>query len=99
MTAIDSGAAKGVVTDAMADHIHKQTGFTAPVVVEVTTLKRYHQEGCRRLNAKFTMPGAMVKTPAGAQEEFELNMGINLCRDGSPPAEGMNLGTAPAKAK
>lgn len=90
LDAIDKGTTSGIVTDQIAAYIHKQTGTTAPVNVEVTTLKIYSQEGCRRLNAKFTMPGVTMKLPSGEQA-FEMNMGINLCRDGSPPVEGMDL--------
>ena len=85
--AIDNGTANGIITDQMADEIHKQTGTTKPIYVDVTTLKILEQAGCRRLNAKFTMPGVSMTLLSGKKEPFEMNMGINLCRDGTPPAE------------
>jgi len=32
-----------------------------------------------------------VPTKDGKTTEFSVNYGINLCRDGSPPTEGMDL--------
>jgi hypothetical protein len=58
-------------------------------MVEVTTLKSFRQEGCKRLNVRLKQ--ANVPTKDGPSTEFGIDYGLNLCRDGSPPTEGMDL--------
>ena len=86
LMAIDSpdGRANGVLTDAIADRFRLATGSTLPVLVDVSTLKHFRQEGCRRLNLRIRQEGA-------GKGQFGIDYGINLCRDGSPPTEGMDL--------
>ncbi len=86
LMAIDApdGKASGVLTDAIADRFHQATRSTLPVLVEVSTLKHFRQEGCRRLNLRIRQEGA-------GKGQFGIDYGINLCRDGSPPMEGMDL--------
>jgi hypothetical protein len=86
LMAIDApdGKANGVMTDAIADRFRLATGSTLPVLVEVSTLKHFRQEGCRRLNLRIRQEGA-------GKGQFGIDYGINLCRDGSPPTEGMDL--------
>lgn len=88
LMAIDApdGRASGVLTDAIADRFRLATGTgsTLPVLVEVSTLKHFRQEGCRRLNLRIRQEGA-------GKGQFGIDYGINLCRDGSPPTEGMDL--------
>ncbi len=86
LMAIDApdGKASGVLTDAIADRFRQATGSPLPVLVEVSTLKHFRQEGCRRLNLRIRQEGA-------GKGQFGIDYGINLCRDGSPPTEGMDL--------
>ena len=86
LMAIDApdGKASGVLTDAVADKFRETTGSSLPVLVEVSTLKHFRQEGCRRLNLRIRQEGA-------GKGQFGIDYGINLCRDGSPPTEGMDL--------
>lgn len=86
LMAIDApdGKASGVLNDAVADHFRETTGSPLPVLVEVTTLKHFRQEGCRRLNLRIRQDGA-------GKGQFGIEYGINLCRDGSPPTEGVDL--------
>lgn len=58
-------------------------------MAEVTTIKSFKQEGCKRLNVRLTQ--ANVPTKDGQTIDFAIDYGINLCRDGSPPTEGMDL--------
>jgi len=84
--AIDTpdGKATGTLSDAIADRFRQATGSSLPVLVEVSTLKHFRQEGCRRLNLRIRQEGA-------GNGQFGIDYGINLCRDGSPPTEGMDL--------
>ena len=86
LMAIDApdGKATGVLNDPIADRFRQATGSTLPVLVEVSTLKHFRQEGCRRLNLRIRQEGA-------GKGQFGIEYGINLCRDGSPPTEGMDL--------
>lgn len=89
--AIDApdGRAQGEIVGPIADKFRKTTKSNAPVMAEVTTIKSFKQEGCRRLNLRLHQ--ANVLTQDGNTTEFVVNYGINLCRDGSPPIEGMDL--------
>lgn len=86
MIAIDApdGKASGLLTDAVADKFRETTGSPLPVMVEVSALKHFRQEGCRRLSLSIRQEGA-------GKGQFWINYGINLCRDGSPPTEGVDL--------
>ncbi len=87
LQAIDApdGRAEGIVVGPIALHWKASTKSTAPLLVEVTTLKRLKQEGCRRLNVRFKQEN--VASKEGKQTEFAMDYGINVCRDGSPPFE------------
>ena len=86
LMAIDApdGKASGFLTDAIADRFRETTGLPLPVLVEVSTLKHFRQEGCRRLNLRIRQEGA-------GKGQFGIDYGINLCRDGGPPTEGIDL--------
>jgi len=86
LMAIDApdGKASGVLVDSIADRFRQATGSTLPVLVEVSTLKHFRQDGCRRLNLRIRQEGA-------GTGQFGIDYGINLCRDGSPPTEGIDL--------
>lgn len=91
--AIDAqdGRAQGVVTGPIADRFRTTTGSVAPVLAEVTTLKRLKQEGCKRLRVSLSQ--AEVPTQDGGKTDFVVTYELNLCRDGSPPTEGSDAGT------
>lgn len=86
LMAIDApdGKASGVLIDAIADRFRQTTGSILPVLIEVSTLKHFRQEGCRRLNLRIRQEGT-------GMGQFGIDYGINLCRDGSPPTEGIDL--------
>ena len=86
------GAAKGIVMGKEADAIHAATGASDPVRAEVSTIKKFNQEGCSRLAVKLVQPNAPTK--AGGKADLVLNYELNLCRNGMPPSEGMELGKA-----
>lgn len=86
------GQARGIIEGKEADAIHKATGVNDPVRVEVITLKRFKQAGCSRLAVKLIQPNTPTKS--GAKTDFALNYELNLCQNGMPPTEGMDLGEA-----
>jgi len=87
-----NGAAKGIIEGKEADAIHTATGASDPVRAEVSTIKKFNQEGCSRLAVKLIQPNTPTKE--GGKTDFVLNYELNLCRNGMPPSEGMDLGKA-----
>lgn len=94
MQALDApdGEAKGIVAGKEADAIHTATGASDPVKAEVSTIKKFNQEGCSRLAVRLVQPNTPTKE--GGRTDFALNYELNLCRNGMPPSEGMDLGKA-----
>lgn len=84
------GAAKGIVEGKEADAIHAATGASDPVRAEVSTIKKFNQEGCSRLAVRLVQPNTPTKE--GGKTDFALNYELNLCQNGMPPSEGMDLG-------
>jgi hypothetical protein len=91
LEAIDApgGVVTGTVVGPIADKFVSTTGSRSLVMVEVTTVKNYRQDGCKRLNIRLKQ--ANVPAKDGKLADFGIDYGVNLCRDGSPPAEGMDL--------
>ena len=89
--AIDApdGKASGFVLGQIAEKFQRTTGSSARVKAEVSTIKSFHQDGCKRLNVRLTQSD--VPTSDGKRAEFGVDYGLNMCRDGSPPTEGMDL--------
>ncbi len=84
------GKARGIVEGKEADAIHTATGASDPVRAEVSTLMRFKQAGCSRLAVKLIQPNTPTKS--GTKTDFALNYELNLCQNGMPPTEGMDLG-------
>lgn len=85
--AIDApdGSAHGTLTGEMADALKRGFGTAAPMRIDVTTAKRYRQEGCRRLNVAFSQDGvSLPDAPGGGPRRIDF--GIDYCRDGRPPS-------------
>ncbi|MFN3958237.1 MAG: hypothetical protein ACK4Q6_12110, partial [Tepidimonas ignava] len=66
------------------------TGSSAPVLAEVSTIKSFQQEGCKRLQLRLRQGDVTDKE--GRRGEIAFTYDFNLCRDGTPPTEGMDLG-------
>jgi hypothetical protein len=78
------GAAHGVLTGEVASAITRHFKASSPIYIDVTTLKRYRQQGCSRLNVLFWQEGVHLpeaKSPRRQTIEF----GIDYCLDGLPP--------------
>lgn len=86
LEAIDSpsGDAHGRLTGELVDAISRQFKTSAPLNVDVTTLARYAEEGCRRLAVLIWQEDVRLRAEAtGARQSVEF--GINYCRNGLPP--------------
>ena len=86
IAAIDAadGQAHGVLTGELADAITARFKSTTPIHIDVSTVKRYAQPGCRRLNVRFWQDGVQLPG-APAPRHQTIDFGINYCRDGQPP--------------
>ncbi|PHV35880.1 hypothetical protein [Janthinobacterium sp. BJB304] len=87
LAAIDApdGRAAGMLTGEVADAITQRFSASSPIFMEVTTLARYAQDGCRRLNVRFWQEGVRLAPGQGPQKQT-IDIGINYCRNGLPPA-------------
>jgi hypothetical protein len=83
------GTIQGELSGAMADKIKSTTKSSSPVIATVITIKQFKQEGCSRLNLHLQQGN--VPTKSGLFTDFVVDFGLNLCKDGSPPSEGINL--------
>ena len=80
-----SGEASGELAGDMISAISQRFQTTAPLVVDVTTVRRFKQPGCSRLNVKLAQEGVQLPQAASAQDRA-LEIGLNYCRDGALPA-------------
>ena len=86
IAAIDapSGEAHGMLVGEIAEAVTQRFKGTSPIYIDVTTVRRYAQAGCRRLNVRFWQDGVQLPgVPAPRRQTFDF--GINYCRDGQPP--------------
>jgi hypothetical protein len=78
------GTAHGVLTGAMAEAITRQFRASSPILIDVSTVKRYQQTGCSRLKVLIWQDGVQLpETPAPRRQTIEV--GIDYCLDGLPP--------------
>ena len=86
------GTASGTVEGREVDYIHEKTGATDPVQAEVSTVKLFVNEpGCGRLALKLTQPN--MPTKDGKTENFFMKYELNICKDGTQPTEGVDIGS------
>jgi len=86
VAAIDasSGEAHGMLVGEIAEAVTQRFKGTSPIYIDVTTVRRYAQAGCRRLNVRFWQDGVQLPgVPAPRRQTIDF--GINYCRDGQPP--------------
>jgi len=94
IAAIDApeGRSEGELTGPMAEVFQAQTRSSAPVRVQVRMLIAFAQAGCARLQV--TVMQEDVPTREGQRVPFAVRYELNLCRDGQPPSEGIDLEAA-----
>ena len=86
IAALDSptGTAQGVLTSKDAESITRHFKATGPILIDVSTVKRYAQAGCARLKLSFAQDGVQLPGQT-APRRSTVDFGINYCRDGQPP--------------
>jgi hypothetical protein len=89
ISAIDAfdGRAGAELDGAAAQKIRDAIGEPkARILVEITTVKRFKQEGCSRLKVRFTAPETRLKTSDGGTQPMDWAMTLNMCKNGMPPS-------------
>lgn len=86
-SALRNGSYKGELKGAVVESFRKQHKTPASMFINVKTIHVFKQEGCRRLEAEFTVPDFTFKDTKGATTTFSQVMQMNLCPDGYPPQE------------
>jgi len=84
LMALRAGEAHGILAGDAALFIKNKMGATTPLRVNVTTIKRYNQPGCARLNAQFLQDAVTLPGEQKAKNQ-EVDFQFNYCMDGSPP--------------
>jgi len=82
------GNAYGTLTGPWADAITQHFKATSPIHIDVTTVQRYAQPGCARLNVRLWQDGVQLPgKPPGTTEPRRqaIDFGLNYCLDGSAP--------------
>ena len=94
IVAIDApdGRSDGDLSGRMAEFFKGQTRSSAPVRVQVRTSRKFATAGCARLEA--TLIQDDVPTKDGKRIPLAVRYELNLCRDGQPPSEGIDLDAA-----
>lgn len=78
------GNAQGILAGDAAQAIGARFKTTSPILIDVTTLQRYAQPGCSRLQVVFAQDGVLLPG-ATAPRRQTVAFGIDVCRDGQPP--------------
>ena len=78
------GQAHGMLGGEIADAIRQRFQASGPIYIDVTTLHRYIQPGCSRLNVKFWQDNVRLPGATDPQRQT-IEFGINYCLDGLPP--------------
>jgi hypothetical protein len=86
IAAIDSpsGTAHGMLVGRIADAITQRFKATSPIYIDVATVRRYAQPGCRRLKVTYWQEGVQLPGAPSARKQT-IDMQLNYCRDGLPP--------------
>lgn len=90
------GRAQGVLVGRASDFFTQRFQAHGPILVDVNTERRFAQTGCARLKLRVSQAG--VSLPASASpidvspgdskpktRDMTLDIGLNYCRDGTPP--------------
>ncbi|WP_291981858.1 hypothetical protein [Candidatus Accumulibacter sp. ACC005] len=94
IAAIDApdGRSDGELSGRMAEFFKGQTRSSAPVRLQVRTLRKFAEAGCARLEAMLIQNEVPIGD--GKRVPFAVRYELNLCRDGQPPSEGIDLDAA-----
>lgn len=87
--AIENGQSKGELGGPWAGLFQRRFETQEPLYAKVTTLKRYQEPGCSKLNIQYSI--AKAKTQAGERKKAIFDQQVNMCLDGNPPKEAIDI--------
>jgi hypothetical protein len=79
-----TGKASGVLAGRLSDAMGSRFSTTAPLLIDVSTLRKYREPGCARLNVKFSQASVIERDNATAADNV-MAVQLNYCLDGRPP--------------
>ena len=78
------GRSNGVLTGRVPALMASMFSTSAPLRVAVSTLRKYREPGCARLDVKFSQ-AAVIASKDAAPVEKRFAVQLNYCLDGRPP--------------
>ena len=78
------GRSGGVLTGRVPTLMASMFSTSAPLRVDVSTLRKYSEPGCARLNVKFSQ-AAVIETKDATPADKVFAVQMNYCLDGRPP--------------
>lgn len=78
------GRSGGVLAGRVPTLMASMFSTSAPLHVDVSTLRKYREPGCARLNVKFSQ-AAVVEAKDAAPSDKVFAVQLNYCLDGRPP--------------
>jgi hypothetical protein len=86
IAAIDStaGEARGILDGDAAQAIGRHFHSTAPILVDISTERRFGQAGCSRLKVAFRQDGVVLPGAVSGSRQGVV-FGVDYCRDGTAP--------------
>lgn len=67
----------------------------AVIYLEAWPIADLEEPGCKRIGLRFTSPGTALELKGGGTKDLDLEMGMNLCEGGRPPASLIGTPGAP----
>lgn len=84
--AIEKGESHTVLGGPIADYMKRSNMSSEPLRVNVTTIKKFKQRGCSRLNIQFLQDNVIVPGETKPRNR-EIDYQLNYCVDGRPPKD------------
>lgn len=84
--AINKGESHATLGGPISDYMKRSNMSSEPLRVNVTTIKKFKQPGCSRLNIQFLQDNVTVPGETKPRNR-EIDYQLNYCVDGRPPKD------------
>lgn len=90
------GRVKAVLMGDVAARLREQMRRPEAVIyMEAWPIVALQQPGCKRIGIRFTSPGSALELKSGGTKDLDMEVGMNLCAGGRPPASLIGTPGAP----
>ena len=80
------------LTGPLAEQWRAKLGQRAEIFVSAGPVSEFRQPGCKRIAVQVRAPAvSLVREQDAPAQPLALDLHMNLCPDGTPPVEGMDL--------